>query len=117
MRKLATLVAVAVAVVFTLGVAMAGPPDKMVIKEIQKTKAPVAFDHKAHGAKVKDCKACHHQDAAGKEQKCSSASCHGAKAEGKKVELKEAFHKQCRDCHKKENKGPTKCDGCHPAKK
>ena len=116
MKKVASLVAVIIAVVFSLGVALAAPPEKIVIKEIQKTKAPVAFDHKAHGAKVTACKACHHKDEAGKEQKCSSAKCHGAKAEGKKVDVKEAFHKQCKDCHKKEKKGPVKCDECHPKK-
>ena len=100
MKKIATLVAVIVAVVFAAGVALAAPPDKIVIKEIQKTKAPVAFDHKAHGAKVKECKTCHHKDEAGKEQACSK--CHGAKAEGKKLDLKESFHKQCKGCHQKE---------------
>ncbi len=117
MRKVAALLAVVVAVVFSFGLAVAAAPDKMVIKEIQKTKGPVAFDHKVHGTKVKECKACHHSDEAGKEQKCSTAKCHGAKADGKKVELKEAFHKQCKDCHKKEKKGPVKCEGCHPKDK
>jgi len=113
-KKVASLVAVIIAVVFAFGVALAAPPEKIVIKEIQKTKAPVAFDHKAHGAKVKECKVCHHKDAAGKEEGCGK--CHKAKAEGKKVDLKEAFHKQCKDCHKKEKKGPMKCDECHPKK-
>jgi hypothetical protein len=117
MKKLVILLAAVLAVAFSFGPGMAAPPDKIVLKEIQKTKAPVAFDHKAHGAKVKECKACHHQDEAGKEQKCSAAACHGAKAEGKKVTLKEAFHKQCKECHKKEKQGPVKCDGCHPKKK
>jgi len=89
-----------------LRVAVAAPPDKMVIDKIKKTKARWRTTTKAHSAKVKDCKACHHKDAAGKEQGCSAAKCHGAKAEGKKLELKEAFHKQCKDCHKKEKKGP-----------
>ncbi len=114
MKRIASLVAVIVAVVFAAGVALAAPPEKIVIKEIQKTKAPVAFDHKGHGAKVKECKACHHKDEAGKEQACGK--CHKAKAEGKTVELKEAFHKQCKACHQKEKKGPTKCEGCHPKK-
>ncbi len=118
MRKLAILIAVAVAMVFCFGVttATAAAPDKIVIKEIQKTKAPVTYTHKAHGAKVKDCKECHHKDVAGKEQKCSAAKCHGPKTVGKTVELKEAFHKQCKDCHKKEKKGPVKCEECHPKK-
>ncbi len=114
MKRIAALVAVVIAVVFTAGVALAAPPDKMSIDKIKKTKAAVAYDHKAHSAKVKECKACHHKDEAGKEQGCSAKGCHGAKAEGKKVDLKEAFHKQCKDCHKKEKKGPQKCDECHP---
>lgn len=115
-RRIATLVAVIVAVVFAAGVAQAAPPDKMSIDKIKKTKAAVAYNHKAHSEKVKECKTCHHKDAPGKEQACSSATCHGAKAEGKKLDLKEAFHKQCKDCHKKEKKGPQKCDECHPKK-
>ncbi len=111
MKKFAALMAIVVAAVFSAGVVIgANAPEQVVIKEIQKTKPPVAFDHKAHQAKVKDCKTCHHKDEAGKEQKCSA--CHKAKAEGKKVELKEAFHTTCKDCHKKQ-KGPTKCDACH----
>lgn len=114
MRKIAVLTALAVALVFGIGVAVAAPPDKVVIKEIQKMKGPVAFDHKAHAALAKDCKACHHADAAGKEQGCSK--CHGDKTEGKKLSLKEAFHKQCKDCHTKMAKGPVKCDECHQKK-
>ncbi len=111
MRKVAGFTLFAVAVVFAFGAAFAAPPGKIVIKEIQKTKPPVAFDHKAHGGKVKECAACHHKDAAGSEQKC--AKCHGAKTEDKKVDLKEAFHKQCKECHQKGKKGPVKCEGCH----
>ncbi len=111
MKKFAAFMAIVVAVMFSAGVVIsAEAPGTVVIKEIQKTKAPVTFDHKAHTAKVKECKTCHHKSEAGKEEKCSV--CHKAKAEGKTVELKEAFHKTCKDCHKKE-KGPTKCDECH----
>ncbi|HEY5765306.1 MAG TPA: cytochrome c3 family protein [Candidatus Deferrimicrobiaceae bacterium] len=117
MKKLFVLLAAVLAVALAFGPGMASPPDKMILKEIQKTKAPVAFDHKAHTGKVKECKECHHKDAAGKEQKCSTASCHGGKADGKKVELKEACHTQCKGCHKKEKAGPVKCDECHPKKK
>ncbi|MBM2829126.1 MAG: hypothetical protein HW408_1658 [Actinobacteria bacterium] len=102
MRRFAALIAVTVAVVFCLGVAVAAPPDKISIKAIQKTKSAVAYNHKAHSEKVKDCKTCHHKDEAGKEQGCGK--CHGAKADGKKVDLKESFHMQCKDCHKKEKK-------------
>ena len=113
MKKFAALMAIVVAVTFSasLVIGAAAPAGKVTIKEIQKTKPAVTFDHKAHADRVKgNCKACHHKDEAGKEQGCSK--CHGDKADGKKVELKEAFHKTCKDCHKKMN-GPTKCDGCH----
>jgi uncharacterized paraquat-inducible protein A len=111
MKKFAAFMAIVVAVVFSAGlVVSADAPAKITIKEIQKTKPPVVFDHKAHTGKVKECKTCHHKGEAGKEEKCSK--CHKAKAEGKTVELKEAFHKTCKDCHKKE-KASTKCDDCH----
>ncbi len=117
MRKMAVLLAALLAAVFALGTAMAAPPDKVTIKEIQKTKGPVTFDHKAHSGKMK-CNACHHKsDEKGTNaQKCSAADCHGAKAEGKKPDLKESFHKQCKGCHQKEKKGPVKCDDCHKKK-
>ncbi|HEX9204869.1 MAG TPA: cytochrome c3 family protein [Candidatus Deferrimicrobiaceae bacterium] len=111
MRKAAFWTALVVAAVFAFGTAFAAPPDKVVIKEIQKQKAPVTFTHKAHGEKVKACADCHHADKAGAEQKC--AKCHGDKTDGKKLSLKEAFHTQCKGCHQKEKKGPTKCDDCH----
>ena len=111
MRKVALFTAMVVAVVFAFGTAFAAPPDKIVIKEIKKSKPAVAFNHKAHGEKVTKCADCHHKDAAGKEQKCSK--CHGDKTDGKKITLKEAFHAQCKGCHQKEKKGPVKCDACH----
>jgi hypothetical protein len=112
MKKLAAVLAAAMAMLFTAGTAMAAAPDKpIVIKVIQKTKPPVTFEHARH--KDVKCQKCHHKDAEGKEQKCFAAKCHGAKAEGKMVELKEAFHQLCRECHKKEKKGQVKCEDCH----
>jgi hypothetical protein len=114
MKKFAAFMVVAMAVVFAFGTAFAGGPDKISIDKFKKTKGAVAFDHKGHQAKVKVCKDCHHKDEKDKESKCSG--CHGEKADGKKLEAKEAFHKQCKGCHQKEKKGPTKCDECHPKK-
>ena len=113
MRKLSALIATLMAVVFSVAVAMAAAPDKIVIKEIQDKKPAVEFDHKGHADRIKNCQECHHKDAAGKEQKCST--CHKAKAEGKTPEFKEAMHTTCKECHKKDasKKAPTKCDGCH----
>lgn len=114
MKKIAVLTALVAALGLGLGVAVSAPPDKIIIKEISKMKGPVAFDHKAHVGLTKSCTECHHADAPGKEQKCSA--CHVDRADGKKLSLKDAFHKQCRDCHTKAAKGPTKCDGCHAKK-
>jgi hypothetical protein len=115
MKKFAALMSIVVAVTFSAGlVVSADMPGKVVIDEIQKSKPPVPFDHKAHAEKrAKDCKTCHHKDEAGKEQKCSA--CHKEKAEGKVVALKEAYHTTCKDCHKKDasKKAPTTCSGCH----
>ena len=113
MRKVALCTALVVAVVFAFGSAIAAPPEKIVLKEIKKTKAVVAFDHKAHADRIKNCAECHHKDAAGKEQKCFA--CHKAEKKGDAVSLKDAMHTKCQGCHKKDEtkKAPTKCDGCH----
>jgi hypothetical protein len=108
----ARLAALVVAALFCAGAAFAAAPEKpIVIDNIAKTKAPVAFSHKTHEAQK--CDVCHHKGEPGKEQACTA--CHSAKAEGKKLDLKEAFHKHCRDCHKAGKKGPTACNDCHKA--
>jgi len=115
MRKMVALTIMAVVLALIGGpVFAAAPPDKIMIDEIQKMRGPVPFDHKKHVSLSKDCKSCHHSDQPGQEQKCSA--CHKDKTEGKKLSLKDAFHKQCMDCHKKEGKGPTKCNDCHSKK-
>ncbi|MEW6721080.1 MAG: cytochrome c3 family protein, partial [Thermodesulfobacteriota bacterium] len=108
MRKVAVFVLLVFGVVFAFGTAFAAPADKMTLNKGGKMKGAVAYDHKAHAAIEKNCKACHHADEAGKEQNC--AKCHGDKTDGKKLSAKEAFHKQCKDCHTKAKKGPAKCD-------
>jgi len=115
MKKFAALISIVMAVMFSAGLVIsADMPGKVIIKEIQKSKPPVPFDHKTHAEKrAKNCQVCHHKDPPGKEQNCSA--CHKAAAEGKVVSLKEAFHTTCRDCHKKDasKKAPTKCNDCH----
>jgi hypothetical protein len=92
----------------------------------KKKKAPVKFTHETHVKKYKiKCADCHHVFKDGKNvfkegdkvDKC--AACHKSptKNEGKMLSLKNAFHKNCQGCHKKEKKGPTKCNECHPKKK
>ena len=114
MKKFAMLMAIVMVAVFSAGVIVAADaPEKIVIKEIQKTKPAVTFSHKAHADKIGKCAECHHKNEAGKEQKCSE--CHKAKKTGDAPEFKEAMHGKCKGCHSKDatKKAPTKCDGCH----
>ncbi len=91
-------------------------PEKVTIKEIQKKKPPVTFNHKAHAEKF-GCKECHHKwKGEGTPQKCSE--CHKAKKSGKAPKAKKVYHKRCKGCHKKMKKegkktGPTSCKKCH----
>ena len=81
----------------------------------------VKFTHKKHAETLKnDCVACHHEMKGKKpgEAVKGCKSCHKAKAEGKAISSKDAYHKNCKGCHdeaKKANKptGPTGCTQCH----
>ncbi|MCU0651142.1 MAG: cytochrome c family protein [Candidatus Omnitrophica bacterium] len=66
----------------------------------------VTFSHTGHTASSA-CKDCHHM-AESPVQKCNS--CHTADA---KMDAKTAYHKNCIDCHKAKEKGPTGCMDCH----
>jgi hypothetical protein len=115
MKKFAALMAIIVAVTFSAGLVISAeaPAGKVTLNQIQKTKGPVVFDHKAHTTRAKDCEVCHHKNEKGKEQACRE--CHKAAAEGKVVALKDAYHTMCKDCHKKnaDKKAPVVCNGCH----
>lgn len=104
MKKLAMVFALVAFVcgIFSYAVAGEGPAE---IKLPAKM-GEVTFPHHAHQAKVADCTACHHNGVdAG-----SCTSCHGVKPEAPAA--KDAFHKQCKECHQK-NGGPTSCKACH----
>jgi hypothetical protein len=79
----------------------------------------VTFPHKKHAETQKiDCMKCHHTWKKGETSGKVCTDCHKAKAEGKTLSAKDAFHKDCRGCHseaKKANKpaGPTGCTQCH----
>jgi len=100
-------------------------------------KRPVKLTHKKHNVEFKvACADCHHVYKDGKNvwkegdtvEKCSK--CHPApwpkgkkKKKGEAMKLKNAYHKNCKNCHKalkKEGKetGPfKKCNKCHAKKK
>ena len=104
-------------------------PDNVTIenKGYQKDKKPgVPFDHKKHATDYKiACAECHHVFKDGKNvwkegdevKKCSS--CHdlnkNTEMDGMKVmKLQNAYHKNCKNCHKEKKKGPfKKCNDCH----
>jgi hypothetical protein len=93
-------------------------------------KGPVKLTHKKHNTDYKvACAECHHVYKDGKNvwkqgdkvEKCSK--CHDPKAkEGEAMKLQNAFHKNCKDCHKAlaEASKPTgpfkKCNDCHQKK-
>ncbi len=89
-------------------------------------KSAVVFPHKKHSVDYKiACTECHHNYKDGKQvwkegdkvAKCGTCHKSPKKNDGKMLSLYNAFHKNCRDCHKKAKKGPTKCAQCHPKKK
>jgi len=126
----------------TLAPAQPEAPDDITIQSKiwpKKKKADVALSHKKHAEEYKiPCLDCHHVYKDGKNvwqqgqevQKCEA--CHTcvkqgkalkeASPEEKKLSLLNAFHDNCKNCHKDTNKGkskeeqtaPTKCTQCHP---
>ncbi len=80
------------------------------------------FEHDDHNemAEIDDCAVCHHvyenkklvEDESSEDSFCSD--CHFLKAnQENSISLEVAYHKQCRDCHFEENKGPVLCGECH----
>jgi hypothetical protein len=89
------------------------------VVEFNASNGKVTFTHKKHAETLKiDCIKCHHTWKAGETSGKLCLECHKAKAEGKAIAAKDAFHKDCKGCHddaKKANKptGPTGCTQCH----
>ncbi len=113
------------ALVFTgTFIAMAGDAPCTEIKDVivfESAKKMVTFSHAKHTGYVKEkCVTCHHKDEAGKEQGCGIEGCHPKKKsspDDKSITKKNALHKQCKNCHKAEAKGPfKKCSDCHVLK-
>jgi hypothetical protein len=79
----------------------------------------VTFSHKKHAEALKiDCLQCHHTWKKGETSGKLCKECHKAKAEGKTLAVKDAFHNNCKGCHDEAKKakkpaGPTVCTQCH----
>ena len=130
MRKLLdTIVLVAVVLVGAMVVAASGAtpadaPDEIVIDAAMVKRAAVVFPHKLHWENVESCETCHHQSegltAESEVEVESCANCHLDPEEAETPSMRELslkknpYHILCVDCHKAEEKGPTKCDECHP---
>jgi hypothetical protein len=83
---------------------------------------PAVFVHDEHNmkAKIYDCSICHHVYQDGKKvpnamsigQGCSD--CHKVNGDGDNpIELMDAYHQQCIECHQEQGKGPLTCGECH----
>ena len=138
-KKLLTLVMVVFTglLFLTVGALIAADaPDEITIenKDYQKDKkGPVILHHKKHHDPVKEggynvaCTECHHDYKDGKNvwkdtdpvKKCSE--CHNPlKKDGKTAKLQNAYHRNCKNCHKAyikdhpDSKAPyKKCTNCH----
>ena len=79
----------------------------------------VKFTHKKHAETLKiDCLKCHHTWKKGETTGKMCKECHKAKAEGKTISSKDAYHNDCKKCHDEAKKakkpaGPTGCSQCH----
>lgn len=87
-------------------------------------KPPVAFSHKLHEARRVACTQCHHEYEGRRNvwhqgqpvQRCQA--CHSLGTAARRLDLKNAFHRQCKGCHlrlKQQGRpaGPIECRGCH----
>ncbi|MGA2108002.1 MAG: cytochrome c3 family protein [Syntrophorhabdales bacterium] len=90
--------------------AVMSPAQDIVIKARQHTKLqPVIFSHATHVDKQKiECATCHHKDPA---EPKACTTCHNTEGQNKPISAKEAFHGNCRTCHKEQV--ASKCYDCH----
>lgn len=89
-----------------------------------RTAGPVLFRHQPHEAAGLSCTACHHNYVRGRniwregQPVPSCESCHQVQPQAGRLDLKNAFHRQCKGCHLNLRKngraaGPIKCQECH----
>lgn len=78
-------------------------PDMLTIDTNGKGKKVARFNHRGHVIRMGNeaaCKTCHHKREAGESvKKC--AACHKTRTENDTPSFKAAYHKTCKDCHKR----------------
>ena len=116
MKRTALLTALIFLVIgsMTLGLTAKAPAGKIKI-ELSGVKGTM-FDHTAHEKAAADCQACHHKDAAGQEQGCTT--CHSKDGKDGATPGKKMFHAWCTKCHKEKKAAnapvyPKDCKVCH----
>ena len=83
---------------------------------------PSVFKHDEHNelAQIEDCNQCHHvydddgnlqEEESSEDMSCSD--CHDLEPSGNKPGLMKAFHRNCKECHRRQKKGPLMCGQCH----
>jgi len=113
------LISIGIIAGFMLAVLMVSGLFAKDVVEYNPAQGKVTFTHKKHSEAYKiDCLKCHHTWKKGETTGKLCMDCHKAKAEGKTLSAKDAYHKDCQGCHndaKKANKpaGPTGCTQCH----
>lgn len=123
MKRTAVVLILTLLAVATVALAAQQPPEEVVIDAAADKQSAVTFPHADHLERVDDCTTCHHTaegltlESDVKVETCSA--CHLDPEEGvpgmREMSLKKnPFHMVCVDCHKTEEKGPTKCFDCHP---
>ncbi|MBI5527994.1 MAG: cytochrome c3 family protein [Deltaproteobacteria bacterium] len=93
-------------------------PHVVTLGHLSRKYQPVTFDHLVHTETADRCDECHHHHGP-VEKTPPCRECHNTRqtAPGsKKPGLEEAYHRQCKSCHRPETGGPTTCESCHPAK-
>jgi hypothetical protein len=89
-------------------------------------RAPACFPHDKHMEIVESCTVCHHRFEDGvnvlQEDELDGSDamrCHTCHNEEASLDARQAFHRQCIQCHRQNAKqdamsGPRTCGGCHP---
>ncbi|MCZ7584625.1 MAG: cytochrome c family protein [Deltaproteobacteria bacterium] len=75
----------------------------------------VQFNHELHVVLTDACDDCHHHHGEVEvTPPCRECHNHAASNGEKKLGLKDAYHQQCRSCHRGRGEGPLSCEDCHP---
>ena len=110
---------------------LSAQPEEIILNNVEaykkKQRPPVAFPHEIHMAGDLSCTDCHHQyengqnvlDESELEEGNPNIRCSHCHTRETRINLRQAFHRQCVGCHARTEKrgektGPRLCGECHP---